>query len=126
MYIVYIECPLHLDPIVVPIVHCVCLCFPAYYTSIYDTRHEKTDFFWYDTDFFEFESFDFKDHIPKKPVSYQEKDGRGHAATTTKTLKVGLCLHSQHLHNKLFSGHNRVLRSTHNNLSKLATTRCES
>ncbi len=41
-------------------------------------------------------------------------------------LKVGLCLHSQHLHNKLHSGHNRVLRSTHNNLSQLVTTCCES
>ncbi len=31
----------------------------------FDARHEKTDLkvFWYDTDFLEFESFDFIDHI---------------------------------------------------------------
>ena len=37
-------------------------------------------------------------------------------------LKVALCLHSQHLHNKLYSGHNMVLRSTRHNLSQLPTT----
>ncbi len=43
--------------------------------------HQKKDgcawpcpfFFWYDTDFLEFESFDFIDHILYKSVSYQKK-----------------------------------------------------
>ena len=46
-------------------------------------------FFLYDTDFLEFESFDFIDHIISKSVSYQKKDERGHpfGMTTTKTLR---------------------------------------
>ncbi len=42
------------------------------------------------------------------------------------SLMVGLCLHSQQVDNKLYSDHNRVLRSTHNNLSQHPTTCCES
>ncbi len=44
-------------------------------------RHEKTHlkvFFWYDTDFSEFDSADIIDYI-EKSVSYQKKDGRSHA-----------------------------------------------
>ncbi len=42
------------------------------------------------------------------------------------SLKVGICLHSQQVHNKLYSDHYKVLRSTYNNLSQLPTTCCES
>ncbi len=61
-----------------------------------DTRHEKTDLkvfvvvipkerwprpssFWYDTDFSEFNSDGIIDYILEKSVSYQKKDGHGHA-----------------------------------------------
>ncbi len=36
-------------------------------------------FFWYDTDFSEFDSADIIDYIFEKSVSYQKKDWRGHA-----------------------------------------------
>ncbi len=36
-------------------------------------------FFWYDTDFLEFDSADIIDYILEKSVSYQKEDGRGHA-----------------------------------------------
>ncbi len=35
-------------------------------------------FFWYDTDFSEFDSADIIDYILEKSVSYQKKHGRGH------------------------------------------------
>ncbi len=35
-------------------------------------------FFWYDTDFLEFDSADIIDYILEKSVSYQKNDGRGH------------------------------------------------
>ncbi len=50
--------------------------------------------FLYDTNFLEFESFGFIDHILLKSVSYQKKDGRGHASPSffwydnDKDLKV--------------------------------------
>ena len=40
-------------------------------------------FFWYDTDFSEFDTTDIIDDILEKSVSCQKKDGRG--MTTTKT-----------------------------------------
>ncbi len=51
-------------------------------------------FFWYDTDFSEFSSADIIDYILEKSVSYQKKDGRGHACPSffwydnDKDLKV--------------------------------------
>ncbi len=39
----------------------------------------RLSFFWYDTDFSEFDSADIIDCILEKSVSYQKKDGRGHA-----------------------------------------------
>ncbi len=39
----------------------------------------RPSFFWYDTDFSEFDSTDIIDYILKKSVSYQKKDGHGHA-----------------------------------------------
>ncbi len=75
--------------------------------NTFDTRHEKTDlkaffvvipkgesFFWYDADFSEFDSADSIDYILEKSVSYQKKDGRGHACPSffwhdnNKDLKV--------------------------------------
>ena len=35
--------------------------------------------FWYDTDFSEFDPVDIIDYILEKSVSYQKKDGCGHA-----------------------------------------------
>ncbi len=76
----------------------------------FDTRHEKTDFkvfvvvirqcmprpsfFWYDTDFSEFDSADITDYILEKLVSCQKKKGCGHACPSffwydnDKDLKV--------------------------------------
>ncbi len=34
----------------------------------------RPSFFWYDSSFLEFESFDFIDHILEKSVPYQKKD----------------------------------------------------
>ncbi len=60
----------------------------------FDVLHEKIDlkvfvvvipkegwarFFWYDTDFSDFDSADIIDYIFEKSVSYQKKDGCGHA-----------------------------------------------
>ncbi len=45
-------------------------------------------FFWYDTDFLEFESFDFIDHILQKSVSYQKKDGCTHPSFGMTTPKL--------------------------------------
>ncbi len=39
----------------------------------------RTSFFWYDTDFSEFDCADIIDYILEKLVSYQKKDGHGHA-----------------------------------------------
>ncbi len=36
----------------------------------------RPSFFWYDTDFSEFDSADIVDYILKKSLSYQKKDGR--------------------------------------------------
>ncbi len=53
----------------------------------------RPSFFWYDTDFSEFDFADIIDYILEKSVSYQNKDGCGHARhpsfgmTTTKTLR---------------------------------------
>ncbi len=44
----------------------------------------RPSFFWYDTDFSEFDSADIIDYILENPLSYQKKDGCSH---TTKTLK---------------------------------------
>ncbi len=44
----------------------------------------RPSFFWYDTDFSEFDSTDIIDYILEKSVSYQKKDGRG--------LKVGFLI----------------------------------
>ncbi len=38
----------------------------------------RPSFFWYDTDFSEFDSADIIDYILEKSVSYQKKDGHGH------------------------------------------------
>ena len=43
-----------------------------------DGRAWPRPFFWYDTDFSEFDSADIKDYILEKSVSYQKKDGHGH------------------------------------------------
>ncbi len=71
-----------------------------------DAHHKKTDikvfvvvipkegwarvappsFFWYDTDFSEFDSADLINYILEKSVSYHKKDGRGRM-TTTKTFR---------------------------------------
>ncbi len=39
----------------------------------------RPSFFWYDTDFSEFDSADNIDYIIEKSVSCQKKDGRDHA-----------------------------------------------
>ncbi len=46
----------------------------------------RPSFFWYDTDFLEFDSAVIIDYILKKSVSYQKKDGRGH--DNDKDLKI--------------------------------------
>ena len=43
------------------------------------TSTTRPSFFWYDIDFSEFDSSDIIDDILEKSVSYQKKDGRGHA-----------------------------------------------
>ncbi len=69
-------------------------------SDTHDACHEKTDlkvfvvvipsFFWYDTDFSEFDSADIIDYILEKLVSYQKKYGRGHVFwyDNDKDLKV--------------------------------------
>ncbi len=49
-----------------------------HYRAIED-RQTDPSFFWYDTDFSEFDSADIIDYILEKSVSYQKKDGRGHS-----------------------------------------------
>ena len=65
-------------------------------------RHKKTDlkvfvvvipkawpcpsFFWYDTDFSEFDSIDIIDYILEKSVSYQKKDGHDNDKDLLKGL----------------------------------------
>ncbi len=39
----------------------------------------RPSFFWYDTNFSEFNSVDIIDYTLEKSVSCQKKDGRGHA-----------------------------------------------
>ena len=68
---------------------------PIRFPIIYDTRHEKTDlvvlpkewwgrvappsFFGYDTDFQRIWSMKSKDSNSEQSVSYEKKDGHGHA-----------------------------------------------
>ncbi len=84
----------------------------------------RPSFFWYDTDFSEFDSADIIRYILEKSVSYQKKDGRGHARPSflwydnDKDLKVyflvtHVILHSPNLiPNQGFIEMNTTLDST--------------